>query len=198
VEAAEREAHELREAVQVHARALCAEADERSRRGLLDDRASAGKIRAAARAEAQEVRGGGLAELREKRQRAVALLADQEQRQADCWQAVERQIAERASELDARAAELTTRAEAALRTAQTVRAQAQDAAERAQEGAAARAAELLAEARTREERIGRETQRLLREHHAQREETRLHLDRILHGLQTLPAEVGETASDEAS
>lgn len=198
VEAAERQAQETREAAQVYARALRAEADERAKRGMLDDRASAGKVRAAARAEAQEVRGAGLAVLREKRQRAAALLADQETEQTECWEAAERQVAERVSELDARNAELTVQAEAGLRTAQTALGQAQDAAGRRHEGAAARAAELLAEARMREERIGRETQRLLREHHAQREEVQIHLDRILSGLQALPAGVGETSSEETS
>ncbi len=197
-EEAEQQAGETRAAACAYADALRAEADEQAKRGLLADRTRAHELRTAADAQAKDVRGAGLAALQEMREHVVTLLADQESEQGERWQAAERQIAEHEHELDAHGAGLTARAEAGLHQARLALAQEQEAAGHSQDSAAACAAELLAEARLREERTGRETERLLRGHHAQQEEARVCMDRILGTLLALPVPVHETSSEETS
>jgi hypothetical protein len=196
-EAAEREARETCEAARAFAEALRAEADEQARRRLLAARVDADELRAAALTEAREARRESLVRLRDMRQRVTGLRADQESEHAERWAAAEREIIERASELEAHHAESTAAAQARLREAQQALAKEQETAGRRQESAQACAAELLAEARMQRERIGRETERLLRAHHARGEAVRAHLDRVLGGLRTLPIR-DASASEEPS
>ncbi|GHH79991.1 hypothetical protein GCM10018793_34020 [Streptomyces sulfonofaciens] len=184
-ETAVRAARETRDAARAYAEALRSEADEYARRRLLADRGTADELRTAARTEAKEARRAALMALREMRQRAAALLADQEGEHKERGEAAERQFAEREAELTVHGAELTAQAEARLREAQRALAQAGETARREQESAEACGAELLAEARMRVERIGRETDRALREHDAQRDEVRVHMDRVRNSLLAL-------------
>ncbi|MBK3586148.1 cellulose-binding protein, partial [Streptomyces sp. MBT57] len=75
-------------------------------------------------------------------------------------------------------------AEAARGLAET-----QEAARHGQEDAEARAAEVLSQARVREERIVRETERVLREHEEGREEVQAHMAHVRSSLAALTGRV---------
>lgn len=77
------------------------------------------------------------------------------------------------------------RAEAALAEAERALAEAEEAARLEQEGATARAAEVLAEARVREERIVRETERVLGEHGERWDDVRAQMEQVRTSLMTL-------------
>ncbi|MFI8928615.1 cellulose-binding protein [Streptomyces sp. NPDC053474] len=178
-------ATELRAAARAYADSVRGEAEERARQRLLAARATADELRAAARRDAKEWRGEALAALREMRRRTSGLLAEQEKEHAERWEATEREIAEREAVADAREAALVAAAEARLAEAKRACAEAEEAARHREEDAAARAAELIAAARVREERIGRETERLLREHGERWDEVRAHMDHVRNSLASL-------------
>ncbi|MFD8741155.1 cellulose-binding protein, partial [Streptomyces sp. NPDC059618] len=73
----------------------------------------------------------------------------------------------------------------ALSEAERALAEAGESARLLQEEAHARAAELLAEARAREERTARETERLLREHGERRDDVQAHMDHVRNSLSAL-------------
>lgn len=163
----------------------CAEAEERARQRLGVARAAADELRIGARREVKELRGESLGVLREARRRSEETLAGQAEEQAGRWADVEREAVEQGVALDARHAELVARAEAALaKTRQDFKAT-EAAAGRCQEEARARAAEILAEARVREERIARETERVLREHQERWDDVRAHMDHMRDSLMSL-------------
>jgi len=174
-----------RRAAQEEADALRAEAEERARQRLLAARAEADEVRIGARREVKEYRGEALAALREVRQRTAAMLAEQHKEHAERWAAAEHEAAGRAAALDARHAEAVARAEAALSEAKQAFAEAEESARRGQEDAQARAAGILAEARAREERTERETERVLREHGARGEDVQAHMDHVRNSLTAL-------------
>ncbi|MGK5695875.1 cellulose-binding protein [Streptomyces sp. URMC 128] len=188
-EGARREARELvegacasaagvRESARAYADAVRADADERARQRLLAGRAEADEIRAAAAREANEQRDEALAALREMRQRTSGMLADQAREHAERWEKGDEEDAVRAAALDARHAEAVTRAESALTEAEQAFADADDSARHQEDEAAARAAELLAEARGHAESVEQETRRVLREHAERGDDARAHIDSV--------------------
>jgi cell division septum initiation protein DivIVA len=181
------EAHALRvrQEAQEEAEALRAEAEERARQRLLAARAEADDIRVTTRREVKESRAEALAALREMRHRTAGLLADQHKEHTERWTAAEREYESRAAALDARDAQSVARAEAALCAAERACAEAEESARRLQEEAHARAAELVAEARLREDRIARETERVLREHGERWDDVRAHMDHVRSSLAAL-------------
>ncbi|MFD4632053.1 cellulose-binding protein [Streptomyces sp. NPDC058284] len=184
-EEAEGAAREARDAARAYAEQVGADAEEWARQRLLADRATADEERVSARRDVKAWRGDSLAALREMRQRCEGLLADQQKEQDERWEAAEREAAEREAASDARVAERVAAAEAGLSEAKRMFAEAEEAARHGQEDAEARAAELVAEARVREERLARETERVLREHGERWDEVRAHMDHVRNSLATL-------------
>ncbi len=134
------------------------------------------------------------------RDRTASVLAHQEQEHTERRKAAEAELAAAEAALESRHAELTERAEALLAEAGRKLAAAQEAARHGQEDAEARAAELLAEARVREERVVRETERILRVHEEGREEVQAHMAHVRSSLAALtgrvaPAEEREEAGE---
>ncbi|MET8943088.1 cellulose-binding protein [Streptomyces sp. NPDC004542] len=178
-------------AAQEYGDALLADAEEWARQRLLAARAEADALRVATRREVRERRGEALAALREVRQRTSALLARQAREHAERWAAAEREEAERSAALDALHAEQVARAEAAVSDAERELAAAKEAEEPTQEEARARAAEILAEARVREELIARETERVLREHGEMWDAMQAQMDHVRGSLATWKGQPAE-------
>lgn len=172
-------------AAQEQADALRADAEERARQLLLAARAEADDIRIGARLDVKEWRGEALAALREVRQRTTAMLAEQAKQHAERWAEAEREEVASAAAVDAHNAERIARAEAALAEAERALEEAEESARRSEEEAHARAAEILTEARLREERIARETERVLREHGETWDDVQAHMDHMRDSLMTL-------------
>ncbi|MFD4602077.1 cellulose-binding protein [Streptomyces sp. NPDC058464] len=172
-------------AVQEQADALRADTEERARQWLLAARAEADDIRIGARLEVKERRGEALSALREVRQRTIAMLADLTKEHAERWAEEEREEAARAAAVDAHNAERVARAEAALAEAERALVEAGESARRSEEEAHARAGEVLTEARLREERIARETERVLREHGETWDDVQAHMDHMRDSLMSL-------------
>ncbi|MCH0564313.1 cellulose-binding protein [Streptomyces sp. MUM 2J] len=190
---AQAEAHALgvRRAAREEADALRADAEEHAGRRLQETRAEADGIRVAARREVKAGRSESLTALRGTRQRTSGMLADTEREHAARWADAERADAERAAALDARHARRVTHAEEALSEAEAALAEAKESARRRQEEARAHAAELLAQARLREDRIVRETECLLREHGELWDDVQAHMDRMRSSLSALTARAAE-------
>ncbi|MCD9144517.1 cellulose-binding protein [Streptomyces albireticuli] len=185
MDAAEGHARAVRDAAHEHAVAVRAEAEEWSRRALEAAEAVADDVGAVARREVKERREEALAALKEMRQRTAAVLADQEKGHAERWETAGREIAEREAALDVRIAAMEEYARNALAEAQRRYAEAEEAARHGQEDAEAQAAALISHARVREERVARDTERVLREHDERREELRAHMAHVRHSLAAL-------------
>ncbi|WP_336110538.1 cellulose-binding protein [Streptomyces sp. PTD9-10] len=182
---AEAEALGLCQEAREAADALRADADERARQCLLAARAEADGLRVGARLEVKEARGEALAALREVRQRTACMLVEQSRELAERWEATEREDAERAAALEAGEAERLTRAEAALAEAEHALGEAEEFGRRCQEEARVRAAEIVAEAHAREERIALDTERVLREHSETWDDVQAHMDHVRSSLISL-------------
>ncbi|MFI2617826.1 cellulose-binding protein [Streptomyces sp. NPDC018584] len=178
-------AREVRETARAYAEEVGAETDEWVGQRLLKDRATADEARISARRDVKEWRGEALAALREMRRRCQELLAEQEKEQAERWEAAEREITEREAASEGRDAARIAAAEARLAEVERAFAAAEEAARHGQEDAQARAAEIVAGARLREERIARETERVLREHGEEWDEVRAHMDHVRGSLAAL-------------
>ncbi|MDV9202423.1 cellulose-binding protein, partial [Streptomyces sp. Wh19] len=76
-----------------------------------------------------------------------------------------------------------------LEEARRALAETEEAARHGQEDAEARAAELIAEARVREERVVRETERIVREHEEGRDEVQAHMAHVRNSLAALTGRV---------
>jgi hypothetical protein len=87
--------------------------------------------------------------------------------------------------LDAEYAERVALAEAALGEAQQAFAEAELSDRRLQEEADSRAAEVVAEARGRAERVARDTERVLREHGETWDDVQAHMDHVRNSLTAL-------------
>ncbi|MFI6340079.1 cellulose-binding protein [Streptomyces sp. NPDC050535] len=185
VDEAEAAGRRVREAAAEYADEVRGEAEERARQRLLAARAEADETRISARREIKENRGEALAGLREVRQRTQVLLAEQEKEHAERWEEAGRAAAGREAALDAHHARQVERAEAALSEAERALAEAEESARHGQEDAEGRAAEVLAEARVREDRIARETERVLREHGERWDDVRAHMDHVQSSLTAL-------------
>lgn len=175
----------VREAARAHADDVRAEADERARQRLLAARAEADEARIEARREVKAGRGEALAALREMRRRTTGMLAEQSREHAERWAAQERTEEEASRAVDAHHAELVARAEQDLCEAKEALAEAEVAAARWREEARARAAEVVAGARDRQERIARETERVLREHGERWDELQAHVASVRSNLSSL-------------
>ncbi|MFF9087300.1 DivIVA domain-containing protein [Streptomyces sp. NPDC014991] len=186
---AEERAEGVRREAREAADAVRAEADERARQCLLAARAEADGHRVGARREVKEGRGQALGALRETRQRITAMLAEHAREQAERWAEAEREEAGRVAALDARHAERVSRAEAELSAAERALAEAQESARRREEEAHARAAEIVADARLRGERIARETERVLCEHSETWDDVQAHMDSVRDSLISLTGKV---------
>ncbi|MFH8735955.1 MULTISPECIES: cellulose-binding protein [unclassified Streptomyces] len=191
---AEADARETREAARAAADAVLAEAEQWADERLNADRATADGARAAARDEAKAWREEALAALDEARERTRATLAGQEKDHAERRDEAERELAGQEAAADARDAERLARAEGRLSEARRAFAETEESARHGQEDAEARAAELLAEATLHEEGVGRETERVLREHGEKWDEVRAHMD---HVRTTLASLTGRNPADEA-
>ncbi|MEU0969992.1 cellulose-binding protein [Streptomyces sp. NPDC005917] len=178
-------AENARCAAQEEADALRADTEERARQLLLAARAEADEIRIGARLEVKEMRGEALAALREVAQRTTGMLAEQAKEHAERWAEAEREEVARAAAVEADTAERIARAEAALSEAKRALGEAEEWEHRSQEAARVRAAEILAEARVREERIARETERVLREHGETWDNVQAHMDHMRDSLISL-------------
>jgi hypothetical protein len=165
--------------------ALRAEADERARQRLLAARAEADDIRIGARREVKEGRTEALSALREVRQRTAGMLGEQAKEHEERWALAEREASLRAAALDAEYAERVALAEAALGEAQQAFAEAELSDRRLQEQADSRAAEVVAEARGRAERVARDTERVLREHGETWDDVQAHMDHVRNSLTAL-------------
>ncbi|MGW9023616.1 cellulose-binding protein [Streptomyces sp. NPDC055722] len=185
VDAAEDAARQLRETAQASADAVRAEAEERIRTRLLAARAEADDVRIAARREVKEGRGEALAALREVRQRTETLLTEQKREHAERLEGEERAAEVRAAAVEASEAERVARAEAFLSEAKRALAETEEATRHLQRDAQARAAELIADARLTEERIARETERVLREHGEQWDCVQAQMDHVRNSLAML-------------
>ncbi|WP_329384616.1 cellulose-binding protein [Streptomyces sp. NBC_01351] len=183
--AAEAHAERVAALARQDADAVREQTEVRARQGLLRAQREADDARAAARDDAAEWRSEAAAGLAAVRRRSEALLAEREQEQAERWETAERELAARESELVARHEELERYAESRLAEARRGFAEAQEAARHGQEDAEALAAEVLAGARVEEERVGRETERVLREHAEAGEEMRAHMNHVRSSLAAL-------------
>ncbi|GHJ30924.1 hypothetical protein TPA0910_53570 [Streptomyces hygroscopicus subsp. sporocinereus] len=173
-DAARDEAEEVREAAEAAARAT-----------LESAQVDVDELRAASRQDAKEWRSQALADLKEMRQRAAGILAEQEREHTERWEAAGRELVERDNAMTARLAQLEEYAQATLDDAKREYGMAEQAARLRQEDAQAQAAEIIAQARAREERLARETERTLREHVERREELRAHLEHVRGSLAAL-------------
>ena len=140
------------------------------------------------RAEGQAVLDG----VRRERARAAA---EQEKTHRGRLEEFDRDTAEREAAVDNHIADLTEYAERLVAEAQQAHADAQEAAAHRQADADAEASVILAQARATEERIGRDSERELREHEARREEIKAHLAHVRTSLATLTGRV-EPLDDE--
>ncbi|MFJ9040471.1 cellulose-binding protein [Streptomyces sp. NPDC102406] len=174
-----------RDAARAHADEVLAEADAWARRREEETRARADEIRAAARSDAKETGEEALGVLREARERGERLLAEQAEEHAERTERFERESAGIEAAADARETASLDAAQERLSAARRALAEAGEAARHRQEDAEAAAAELLARARAQEEKITRETERLLREHDEARDELRAHMDHVRNSLASL-------------
>jgi cell division septum initiation protein DivIVA len=185
VEAAQAYATGVLDAAQAHADSVRADADECANQRLQVARAEADEIRIGARRAVKEGRGESLGVLRELRQRATVKLAEQAKEFAERWDEVEQAEAERGAAHDARGAGRVARAEAELAEAKRAFTEEEELAHQSQEEANARAAEILAAARLREEQIARETEQVLRKHGERSDEMQLQMDNVRNSLTAL-------------
>ncbi|WP_313956451.1 cellulose-binding protein [Streptomyces sp. SAJ15] len=184
-ESAEAAARAIRDAAREEADRVRAEAQEWERQALEAAQEIVHQLRVASRQDAKEWRGAALAELRQARERSAAVLAEQERELNERWEAVSREVAGQEAAMDTRIAELEEYARMRLADAERAHATAGDAARYQQEEAEARGAELIAQARIRQERVERDTERALREHTARRDELKSHLDHVRNSLAAL-------------
>ncbi|WP_181143645.1 cellulose-binding protein [Streptomyces cinnamoneus] len=185
---------ELREAAHEYAVAVRAEAEEWARQAQLAAQTVADDLRTTVRQETKKRREESLAALKEMRQHTAMILAEQEKEQAERWDVAGREIAEREAAMDARVAALEEYARTALGEARRRYADTEEAARHGQEDAEAQAAAVIAQARVREERIARDTERVLREHEERREELRSHMAHVRHSLAAL---TGKPVAEDA-
>ncbi|MFJ8110275.1 cellulose-binding protein [Streptomyces sp. NPDC096132] len=182
---AESHAAALRESAQEQAEATRTDAKEYAHKRLLAARAEAQAIRVTARRKVKEFRGDELTALRDVRSRTAGMIVDPKKVHAELWAAAEREAAERIAEFEANHERAVAHAEEAVVQAQRELAEAEEMNRRREEEARARAAQILAEARLREDRISQETERVLREHSERSDEVRAHMDQVQESLQAL-------------
>ncbi|MDI3403518.1 cellulose-binding protein [Streptomyces cavernicola] len=174
-----------REEAAAHAESVRGAAEEHARRVLDAAQREVDEVRVGVRKETKELRSEALAVLRDTRQRCERLLADQAKGQAEQRETEQREEAERVAATEGCESELGETGEARRAEAERALAEAEESARHGQEDADARAAEVLAEARLRVERLERETERVLREHAEAAAEMRAHMDHVRSSLAAL-------------
>ncbi|MEU1376478.1 cellulose-binding protein [Streptomyces triculaminicus] len=193
-ESSQTHARNLRDAAHEYAVAVRAEAEEWARQALLAAETVADDVCTTVTQEVKKRREESLAALTEMRQRTTHVLAEQEKEHTERWDAAGREIAEREAAMDARVAALEEYARTALGDARRRYADTEEAARHGQEDAEAQAAAVIAQARVREERIARDTERVLREHEERREELKSHMAHVRHSLAAL---TGKPVAEDA-
>ncbi|WP_371772764.1 cellulose-binding protein [Streptomyces sp. NBC_01438] len=188
-DAADTAARAVRESARADAEAMRAAATDRAEQLVASAEATAGEALAEARLEATAVREEADAAMEATRSRTASVLAHQEQEHAERWKADGQELADAEAGQLAEHTELTGRADALLAEARRALAEAEEAARHGQEDAEARGAELIAAARVREERVVRETERVLREHEEGREDVQAHMAHVRNSLAALTGRV---------
>lgn len=184
-EHADRHATAAKDAAREHSTRTRADADATATRALATARTAAGELHDAARAAAEEIRGEATDALEEMTRRCAGLLTDQEKEHTAENDALDRELRERESAVETRLADLDDHGRNLLAEAERANAEAEEAARHRQEDAEAQAAELLTLARAQEDRIQRDTDRILRDHEEQGEELRAHMAHVRSSLATL-------------
>ncbi|MFI8005618.1 cellulose-binding protein [Streptomyces sp. NPDC086010] len=188
-DAADEAGRAAREAARERSGEVRAAADAAAEEELAAARDRAGALVEDARREAGETRGAADAEMAETRRRTAGVLTHQEQEHTERGKAMDAETAAAEAAAAEREAEFAARGEALLVQGRKRSAEAEEAARHRQEDAEARAAELLSEARAAEERVGRETDRILREHLESREELQAHMTHVRNSLAALTGRV---------
>jgi hypothetical protein len=194
-EAAQGAARVVRDAARDEAEQVREAAEASARSTLEAAQVQVEELRAVSRRDVKEWRSEALAALKDMRGRTAAILAEQEREHADRWEAAGHELVERDAALTARLVQLEEHAQARLADAKREYAMADQAARLRQEDAQAQAAEIIAQARAREERLARETERTLREHVERREELKAHLEHVRGSLAAL---TGKPVAEDAS
>ncbi|WP_326697941.1 cellulose-binding protein [Streptomyces sp. NBC_01754] len=184
-DAADAAGREAEEAARAGARSERVAADEAAEALLGAARETAGTLVREALEDAGRVREEAESEMAETRRRTADVLAHQEQEHTERGKAADEEFAAAEAVVAAREAELAGRGEELLARARRELSEAEEAARHGQEDAEARAAGLLSEARVAEERVGRETDRVLREHEEAGEEVRAHMAHVRTALAAL-------------
>ncbi|MEU0634444.1 cellulose-binding protein [Streptomyces sp. NPDC005989] len=188
-DAADEAGRELRASARADAEAMRAAAVTHADETLAAAKGAADEAVAEAREEAAEVREQAQAMMAETGRRTESVLAYQEQEHSERWQAAELELAGAEAVQAAHHDELTEQAEARLEEARRALAETEEAARHGQEDAEARAAELIAAARVSEERVVRETERIVREHEEGRDEVQAHMAHVRNSLAALTGRV---------
>ncbi|MCX5399121.1 cellulose-binding protein [Streptomyces sp. NBC_00102] len=196
LDAAETAGRETRDAARAYAEKVRAQAGEDAERILAEARQSAAQTLAAAGEDAARTRAEGEELMAQTRARTSSVLTHQEQEHAERHKRSEAELLAHETEVTTRHDELMGRAEAVLAAAWRGRTEAEEAARHRQEDAGDRAAELFAEARVREERVVRETERILREHQEAREELHARMAHVRNSLAALTGRTGTRPSQE--
>lgn len=196
------DADNLRAAARAAGHARCTRAEEaaesrRARvRALAKDTVRQARTRAreqvaAARRDAAETQELGRARLAEVRRRSAALLHNQQRDQRGRAEAFNRELARREAETQTTVTALTERGERIWAAARRAYAETEEAVRHQREDAEARASEVLTEATVGAERIGRETERLLRRDQERGAELHEHLVRVAGTLAELTGRLGQ-------
>ncbi|MFI9627116.1 cellulose-binding protein [Streptomyces sp. NPDC052042] len=196
-DAADEAGRAVRGSARTDAEAMRAAAGEYAEETVAAARKDAVGIVAEAGTEAERTREDARFVMEETRRRTESVLAHQEQEHAERWKAAEDELADAEAAQAARHDELTDQAEARLVEARRDRDRAEEAARHTREDADARAAELTAAARAGEERVVRETERVLREHEEAREEVHAHMTHVRNSLAALTGRVAPAPAEEA-
>ncbi|MFF5565876.1 cellulose-binding protein [Streptomyces sp. NPDC012829] len=185
VDAAQASARQLHELAREQAEAVRAEADAYAEQVVRAARDTADEERVAARREVKERRSEALDALKEVRRRTQRVIDDMEHKQAERLARTEREFAERGAEMTVEHDELSAYAQVRLVEAQRLFSEAGERARHRQEDAQDTAAELMAQARVRAERVMRDTERVVREQEEAREEMRAHMAHVRSSLAAL-------------
>jgi hypothetical protein len=193
-EQAERDGDAAGEAAREHADRTRTAADTTAARTLERARTAADELRDAARDAADEIRSEAWDVLDEMTRRCAGLLADQEKEQTTESDALDRELGARESATETHVADLDEHGHRLLAEAKRAHAEAEEAARHRQEDAEAQGAALLAQARTQEDGVERETDRVLRDHEERADELRAHMAHVRSSLAALTGRTDE--SDE--
>ncbi|MFJ2110968.1 MULTISPECIES: cellulose-binding protein [unclassified Streptomyces] len=185
LDAAQESARKLRDAAKERSDELRAEAEAYAEQVTDRSLDAAEDLRSEARTEADAQRAEALDELKEVRRRTQRVIDDLEQKHAEMLAADDREFGRRGAALDAENDVLVASAEARLSETRRMLSEAGEQARHRQEDAQDTAAELMAQARVRADKVLRDTERLVREHDEAREEMRAHMAHVRNSLAAL-------------